>query len=109
VFSWFPVDERAVVTSGDYERFVKLDGIRYSHIIDPRTGYPAHGLVSVTVFAPKAELADALATSIFVMGTDAGINMINQLDEVDCVLVTEKGKILTSNNIELNTLNDDTN
>lgn len=105
VFSWFPVDERALVTSGDYERFVELNGTRYSHIIDPRSGYPAHGLVSVTVFAPKAELADALATSIFVMGADAGIHMVNQLDEVDCVLVTENGKILKSKNIELNTLN----
>lgn len=107
VFSWFPVDKRAVVSSGDYERFVEFNGKKYSHIIDPRSGYPAHGLVSVTVFAPKAELADALATSIFVMGADAGINLVEQLQNVDCVIVTKKGEILTSQNIKLNTIDNE--
>ncbi|MCF8217920.1 MAG: FAD:protein FMN transferase [Bacteroidales bacterium] len=109
VFSWFPVDDRAVVTSGDYEQFVELNGTKYSHIIDPRTGYPAHGLASVTVFAPKAELADALATSIFVMGADAGINMVDQIKHVDCVIVDKNGNILKSKNIQLNTINNEEN
>ncbi len=102
VFSWFPLDNNAVVTSGNYEKFVELDGKRYSHIIDPRTGWPVSGLTSVTVFAPKAELADALATSVFVMGLDTGIDFINQLPGIECVIVDDQGKIYKSENITLN-------
>jgi thiamine biosynthesis lipoprotein len=100
VFSWFPLKRGAVVTSGDYEKFVVLNGHRYSHIIDPRTGYPTRGLVSTTVFAPRAELADALATAIFVMGKDVGLGFIGQVDGVDCVLVTDEGEILKSGGIQ---------
>lgn len=67
VFALLPITNGAVVTSGNYEKFVNFNGKRYTHIIDPRTGYPSSGIISVTVFAPKAELADALATSVFVM------------------------------------------
>lgn len=102
VFSWFPLDNNAVVTSGNYEKYVLLNGIKYSHIIDPRTGWPAHGLTSVSIFAPKAELADALATSVFVMGKETGLDFINQLPGIECVIVDDQGKIFTSNNIELN-------
>ncbi|WP_291861071.1 FAD:protein FMN transferase [Marinilabilia sp.] len=101
VFSWFPILDGAVVTSGDYEKFVVLDGRRYSHIIDPRTGYPSHGLVSVTVFAPKAELADALSTAVFVMGADVGLNLVDQLNGVDCVLVTQGSEILKSGDVQI--------
>jgi thiamine biosynthesis lipoprotein len=76
--------------------------VRYAHIIDPRTGYPATELISVTVFAPKAEFADALATAVFVMGKEAGIDRINQLPNIDCILIDHKGIISTSKNIELN-------
>ncbi len=96
-----PITNGAVVTSGNYEKFVQFDGIRYAHIIDPRTGYPATGILSVTVFAPKAELADALATSVFVMGIETGLNRINQLPKVECVIIDEKGKVFTSANIEI--------
>ena len=78
-FAMLPIEEGAVVTSGNYEKYVVFNGVRYSHIIDPRTGYPATGIISATVFAPKAELADALATSIFVMGIKAGLDFINQI------------------------------
>ena len=104
VFALMPLQNRAVVTSGDYEEYVRFNGVRYAHIIDPRTGYPATGLISVTVFAPKAELADALATAVFVMGKEAGIDRINQLPDVDCILIDENGKISTSKNIELNNI-----
>jgi len=100
VFAFFSLQNNAVVTSGNYEKFVVLDGKRYSHIIDPRTGMPSTGLVSVSVFAPSAELADALATAIFVMGTEVGINLINQLPNIACVLVTESGEIRKSNHID---------
>jgi len=102
VFSWFPLYNNAVVTSGNYEKYVELNGKKYTHIIDPRTGWPVSGLTSATVFAPKAELADALATSVFVMGRDTGLDFINQLPGVECVIVDDNGKIYTSENIELN-------
>ncbi|MCB0805193.1 MAG: FAD:protein FMN transferase [Bacteroidales bacterium] len=100
-FALLPLNEGAVVTSGDYEKFVKLDGVRYAHIINPRTGYPATGIISATVFAPSAELADALATSVFVMGADVGINLINQLPGVECVIVDEQGNIISSEHITI--------
>ena len=103
VFSWFPLDNNAVVTSGNYEKFVEFNGKKYTHIIDPRTGWPVSGLTSVTIFAPKAELADALATSVFVMGRETGIDFINQLPGVECVIVDDNGKIFKSENIQLNT------
>jgi len=103
-YGLLPVVDKAVVTSGNYEKYVTFNGIRYSHIIDPRTGYPSTGILSVTVFAPKAELADALATSIFVMGKEAGLDRINQLPHVDCILIDEKGKVFTSKNIKIDTL-----
>lgn len=101
VFALLPIKEGSVVTSGNYEKFVTFNGKRYSHIIDPRTGYPASGIISVTVFAPKAELADALATSVFVMGTQTGIDRINQLPNVECIIIDDQGNIHTSENIKL--------
>ena len=101
-FSWLPVINSAVVTSGNYEKFVEFNGKRYTHIIDPRTGYPASGTKSVTIFAKSAELADALATSVFVMGVETGLDFINQLKGVECVIVDSNNKIYTSTNIKLN-------
>ena len=102
VFSWFPLDNNAVVTSGNYEKFVEFNGKRYTHIIDPRTGWPVSGLTSATIFAPKAELADALATSFFVMGLETGLDFVNQIPGIECVIVDDNGKIYTSENIKLN-------
>lgn len=101
-FAILPLKQGAVVTSGDYEKFVTLDGIRYSHIINPKTGYPAKGIISVTVFAPSAEFADALATAVFVMGKDVGIDRINQLSNVECIIIDDKGTIYKSRNIKIN-------
>jgi len=101
-FAMLPIKD-AVVTSGNYEKYVTFNSRRYSHIIDPRTGYPSQGIISVTVFAPKAELADALATSVFVMGVETGIDRINQLKAVECIIITDTGSIITSNNLTLNT------
>ncbi len=101
-FALLPITDGAVVTSGNYERYVTFNGKRYTHIIDPKTGYPSSGMVSVTVFSPKAELADALATSIFVMGVDVGLNRINQLPNIECIIIDDKGNIHTSKNIDIN-------
>lgn len=102
-FALLPLKQGAVVTSGDYEKFVSFNGVRYAHIINPKTGYPATGIISVSVFAPKAELADALATSVFVMGKEVGLNRIDQLPQVECIIIDEKGNIFTSKNIKINT------
>jgi FAD:protein FMN transferase len=67
---------RAVATSGQYERFVEIEGRRYGHIIDPRTGYPASGLAAVTVLAPEAVTADALSTSLFVLDLEASLTVL---------------------------------
>lgn len=104
VFSWFPMDDNSVVTSGNYEKYVEFNGKKYTHIIDPRTGWPASGLTSVSIFAPKAELADALATAVFVMGRETGLDFINQLPDIECIIVDENGKIYQSDNIKLNTV-----
>ena len=101
VFALLPIKNGAVVTSGNYEKYVSFNGVRYTHIIDPRTGYPATGIISVTVFAPKAELADALATSVFVLGKEVGLNRIEQLPKVECIIIDAEGNITTSKNIKI--------
>jgi len=104
VFALLPITNGAVVTSGNYEKYVNFNGKRFTHIIDPRTGYPSTGIISVTVFAPKAELADALATSVFVMGKEAGLDRINQLPKIECIIIDDKGNITKSKNIEIDKL-----
>jgi len=101
VFATFPLLNSSVETSGSYEKYVTFNGRRYSHIIDPRTGYPAMGVVSVSVFAKTTEVADALATGIFVLGTDLGLDLVNQMKGIGCIIVDEKGAIHTSKNIDI--------
>lgn len=100
-FALLPLHKGAVVTSGDYEKYVTFNGKRYAHIINPQTGYPATCIISATVFAISAELADALATSLFVMGVNTGINRINQLPNVECIIIDDQGQIHTSDNIKI--------
>ena len=101
VFSWLSLEHDAVVTSGNYEKFTLIDGERFSHIVDPRTGIPSKGIISSTIFANKAELADALATATFVMGVDSGMFLINQLPNIEAILIDDNGVIYKSKNIEL--------
>ena len=103
-FALLPISNGAVVTSGNYEKFVSFNGKRYTHIIDPRSGYPSSGIISVTVFASKAELADALATSIFVMGISVGLDRINQLPDIECIIIDDEGNIHISNHINIEQL-----
>lgn len=105
VFATFPLENSAVETSGSYEKFVVFNGIRYSHIIDPRTGYPAQGVVSVSVFAKQTEIADALATGIFVLGVEVGLDLVNQLKGIECIIVDDKGKIHASKGIDIKKYN----
>ncbi|WP_245546791.1 FAD:protein FMN transferase [Pseudopedobacter saltans] len=70
--------EAAVATSGSYEKYAEINGQRYSHIINPKTGYPSTGLTSVTIYGPSAEFANALSTSIMVMGAREGNKLLRQ-------------------------------
>lgn len=83
------VGPAAIVTSGDYERFFEIGGRRYHHIMDPRTGYPARGVVSATVIARTATEADALATAALVLGPERGLRMLEDLPGVEGLLVDE--------------------
>ena len=89
-------DEGAVATSGDYERFFVKDGKRYHHILDPSTGYPAKGSRSVTVVAADPTRADALSTSVFVMGPERGMALIEKLDGVEALIIDSNGLITRS-------------
>jgi FAD:protein FMN transferase len=95
------ITDMAVATSGNYEKYAVIDGKRYSHTINPRTGLPVTGIKSVTVVCPYAEIADAMATPVMVMGIEAGLHMINQLDHLEAVIIDENGKPYFSNHIQL--------
>lgn len=84
----------AVVTSGDYERFFEVEGRRYHHLFDPRTGYPARGCQSVTVWGADATYADALATAAFVMGPEQGLSFLEAWPGFEGILVTAEGEVL---------------
>lgn len=99
IFSWLPIVESSVATSGNYEKYVTFKGRKYSHIIDPRTGYPSSGINSVSIFAKSAEVSDALATAVFIMGKDSGLFLINQLDGIEAILVDSNNKIYKSSGI----------
>lgn len=94
-----PVSDIAVSTSGDYERFFIRDGERVHHILNPSSGTASKGLVSVTVLAPRGIDADALSTSVFVLGKEKGLALVNQLDEVSTILIDENGKVFYSDDL----------
>jgi len=92
------LEQEAVTTSGSYEKFVVFNGKRYSHIINPATGYPATGLCSVTIFGPNAENANGLSTSIMVLGEKDGLILLSKFPKYSCLMITDKGKVLKSKN-----------
>lgn len=96
-----PLEQQAVTTSGSYEKFVVFDGKRYSHIINPATGYPATGLCSVTVFGPDAETANGLSTSLMVLGQKDGLVLLQKYSNYSCLMITDKGKVIKSKNFNV--------
>jgi len=100
-FSYINISDVAVATSGNYEKFVIIDGKKYSHTIDPKTGFPVSGIKSVTIICPNAELADAMTTPITVLGVDAGLGLINQMKQIACIIIDDDNNIYTSNNINV--------
>jgi thiamine biosynthesis lipoprotein len=96
------LNKGSVVTSGDYENYLMISGKKYSHIVDPRTGWPVDHLKSVSVICPNPELGDALATAISVLGYEAGLRMINRLEGIECMMVGMENDIYYSNGLNLN-------
>lgn len=95
------LNNQAMVTSGDYEKYIELDGIKYAHILNPKTGMPVDFLNSVSVLCSSAELADALATAIFVMGPKKGLNLMDKLNGIEAVTI-KNNEILSSQGISIN-------
>ncbi|MEW8373676.1 MAG: FAD:protein FMN transferase [Candidatus Thiodiazotropha sp.] len=91
-----PLVDSAISTSGDYERFFERDGVRYHHIISPKTGRSADTLQSVTIIGPNATRTDALSTSVFVLGAEKGMALINRLEDVDGVIIDRDGEMIIS-------------
>ena len=100
VYAVLPVKQEAVTTSGTYEKFVEFDGIRYSHIINPVTGYPATGLTSVTILGESTEIANCLSTSIMVLGAEKGLALLAQFPAYSSIMISDKGKVITSKNFK---------
>jgi thiamine biosynthesis lipoprotein len=103
-FSFMDISNMAIATSGNYEKFAIVNGKKYSHTIDPHTGFPVSGIKSVSIICPQAELADALATPVMVMGVEVGLNLINQLSNIACIIIDDYNQLYTSKNINVNKL-----
>jgi thiamine biosynthesis lipoprotein len=101
VFSYLSISDMAVATSGNYEKYIVIDGKKYSHTINPKTGLPVTGIKSVTIITPNAEIADAMATPVTIMGIKAGLHLINQMKNIECIIIDDNDKIYSSNNINL--------
>jgi thiamine biosynthesis lipoprotein len=100
LFARLELRDASASTSGDYESFFLADGVRYHHILDPRTGRPARGLRSATVVSGDPVLADALSTGIFVMGPEAGLALAERLPDVEAVLIDDDGRVLVTSGLE---------
>ena len=94
------ITNMAVATSGNYEKFVMIEGKKYSHTIDPKTGLPVSGIKSVTIISPNAEIADAMATPVMIMGVKVGMDLINQIKGLACIIIDDHDNIYTSKNIK---------
>ena len=102
IFSFINISDMAVATSGNYEKYVMINGQKYSHTINPKTGLPIRGIKSVTIISPHAEIADAMATPLMVMGIGPGLDMINQIKGLEAIVIDDYDKIYTSKNIHFN-------
>jgi thiamine biosynthesis lipoprotein len=99
LFSYLNVTNLAVATSGNYEKYALINGKKYSHTINPRTGLPVTGIKSVTILCPDAEFADAIATPVMIMGIRAGLDLINQLKDVEAIVIDDDDQIYHSANL----------
>ncbi len=95
-----PLSDSTVVTSGDYQRFFTENGLRFHHIIDPSTGFPAEGVISVTIVAASATVADVFSTAVFILGVDDGQKLIETLDDIEAIIVDAQGQVWVSSGLE---------
>jgi len=100
VLAWIDLQDEAISTAGDYERFFERDGVRYHHILDPRTLQPARSCQSVTVVAREGIWADGLDTGIFVMGVESGMQLVEALPEVEAIIVDFEGHVYVSSGLQ---------
>ena len=100
VLAWIDLQDEAISTAGDYERFFERDGVRYHHILDPRTLQPARSCQSVTVIAREGIWADGLDTGIFVMGAELGMQLVEALPDVEAIIVDAEGRLLVSSGLK---------
>jgi len=100
VIAKIPLVDTAMSTSGDYERYFDEDGVRYHHIIDPRTGKSASKVRSATILASTATRTDGLSKTAFVLGAEEAMKIYEKLDDVDAILVTPDGRVLYSKGLE---------
>jgi len=101
IFSYIDITDLAVATSGNYEKFIMVDGKKYSHTINPRTGLPVTGIKSVTIITTNAEIADAMATPVMIMGIRTGLHMINQMKNIEAIIIDDNNTLYTSKNINI--------
>jgi FAD:protein FMN transferase len=99
IFAEIDLQDEAISTAGDYERFFDKDGVRYHHILDPQTLQPARGCQSVSVVAKEGVMADGLDTGIFVLGADRGMELVEQLADVEAIIVDGDGRVLVSSGL----------
>lgn len=100
-FSYLNISDIAIATSGNYEKYAIVNGKKYSHTIDPKTGFPVSGIKSVTILSPNAEIADAMATPVMVMGVKVGLDLINQMQGMACIIIDDGDRVFTSKNIKI--------
>ncbi|WP_278353014.1 FAD:protein FMN transferase [Chryseobacterium gleum] len=100
-FSYMNITDMAVATSGNYEKFVMINGKKYSHTINPKTGMPVSEVKSVTIFCPNAEIADAMATPVGIMGIKAALDLVNQIHQLECIIIDDDNTVYSSQNINL--------
>lgn len=103
VFSYMNVSGLSVATSGNYEKYIMIDGVKYSHTINPKTGLPVTGIKSVTIVSTNAEIADAMATPVMIMGIEAGLDMINQINDMEAIVIDDNNVLYATKNIKLTT------
>ena len=101
IFTWIPIVESSVSITDNYKKYVTVNGKRYSHIIDPRTGYPITGIDKVTVLAKTSELCDALATAVVILGKEEGLALVDQLGGTEVIIADNLGNIVHSSGILL--------
>jgi thiamine biosynthesis lipoprotein len=94
-----PLENEAISTSGDYERYFEEDGKRYHHILQPATGEPVNGVHSATIVGPDGVITDALSTSVFVMGVDQGLRLLATLPDYEGIVIDAEGKLYYSDGL----------